>query len=217
MFRGDQIVSRFSPLLLAPVLLLSACGSYNGGVDSVYQPVVQRNDYVLDLATAGYTLAPGESQRLAGWMQSLRLSYGDHVSIDDGGEGATAREEIAALAGGYGILLSDKAPTTVGQIAPGTIRVIVSRTTASVPGCPDYSRVYQPDLSSSTTSNYGCAVNSNMAAMVADPADLVRGEPGSPTSDAMTATKAVRALRAAAPSGAGGSTLKTDSVSGGPK
>jgi pilus assembly protein CpaD len=216
MFRGDQIVSRFSPLLLAPALLLSACGTYNGGVDSVYQPVVQRNDYVLDLATAGYMLAPGEAQRLAGWMQSLRLSYGDHVSIDDGADGATARDQVAAEAGRYGVLLSDKAPTTVGQIAPGTVRVIVTRMTASVPHCPDYSRVYQPDLSSSTSSNFGCAVNGNMAAMVADPADLVRGEPGSPTTDPMTATKAVRALRAAAPSGAGGTVVKSDSP-GGPK
>ncbi|WP_316251202.1 CpaD family pilus assembly protein [Sphingomonas sp. JC676] len=210
-------MSRFSPLLLAPALLLSACGTYNGGVESVYQPVVQRNDYVLDLATSGYALAPGESQRLAGWLQSMRLSYGDHVAIDDGADGTTAREEIGALTGGYGILLSDKAPTTVGQIAPGTLRVVVTRMTATVPKCPDFSRVYQPDLSSSTTSNYGCSVNGNLAAMIADPADLVRGEPGSPTSDANTATKAVRALRAAAPSGAGGTTIKSDSASGGPK
>lgn len=209
-------MSRFSPLLLAPALLLSACGTYNGGVDSVYQPVVQRNDYVLDLATAGYTLAPGESRRLAGWMQSLRLGYGDRVSIDDGGDGATARDQVAAEAGRYGVLLSDKAPATVGQIAPGTVRVIVTRMTASVPGCPDYSRIYQPDLSSSTSSNFGCAVNGNMAAMVADPADLVRGAPGSPTSDTATATKAVKALRDATPSGAGGTALKSESV-GGPK
>jgi pilus assembly protein CpaD len=153
MFRGDQIVSRFSPLLLVPALLLSACGTYNGGVESVYQPVVQRNDYVLDLATSGYALAPGESQRLAGWMQSLRLSYGDHVSIDDGADGGTARAEIAGLTGAYGILLSDKAPTTVGQIAPGTVRVVVTRMTASVPKCPDFSRNYQPDFSASTSSN----------------------------------------------------------------
>lgn len=208
---------RFSPLLLAPALLLSACGTYNGGVDSVYQPVVQRNDYVLDLATAGYTLAPGEARRLAGWMQSLHLGYGDRVSVDDGGDGTSARDQIAAEAGRYGILLSDKAPTTVGQIAPGTVRVIVTRMTASVPNCPDFSRIYQPDLSSSTSSNFGCSVNGNMAAMVADPADLVRGAPGSPTSDTATATKAVKALRDATPSGAGGTALKTDSVGGGPK
>jgi pilus assembly protein CpaD len=96
----------------------------------------------------------------------------------DGG-GARA---IAGQAGRYGHPLSDQAPVTAGQIAPGTVRVVVTRMTASVPNCPDYSRL-PPDFEASTSSNYGCATNSNLAAMVADPADLVRGEPGSPTSD----------------------------------
>ena len=207
--------ARFTPLLLAPALLLGGCGTYNGGVDSVYQPVVQRTDYVFDLQTAGDGLARGESQRLAGWMSAMRLAHGDRVSIDDGGDGSTGRDEIAAQAALYGLLLSDKAPVTMGQIAPGTVRVVVTRMTAGVPGCPDASRQYQPDYSASTTSNYGCASNSNLARMVADPSDLVRGVPGAPTSDPATGTKAIKALRDAAPSGGGG-TVKSDS-GGAPK
>lgn len=204
------MLSRFTPLLLAPALLLSACGTYNGGVDSVYQPVVERNDYVFDVQTAGYGLAPGEGQRLAGWLQSMGLRYGDRIAIDDGGNGNNARDEIAAQANQYGLLLSDQVPVTVGQIAPGTVRVVVTRMTASVPNCPDYSRVYQPDYSASTSSNYGCATNSNLAAMIADPADLVRGVSGSPVSDPMTGSKAINALRGAKPSGSGGTEVKTD-------
>ncbi len=198
---------RFTPLLLAPALLLGACGTYNGGVDPVYQPVVQRNDYVLDLQTSGYGLAPGESQRLAGWMASMDLRYGDRVAVDDGAGGTVARSEVATLAGRYGLLLSDSAPVTVGQIAPGTVRVVVTRMTASVLGCPDFSRSGGTDFSASTSSNYGCATNSNLAAMVADPGDLVRGAPGSSTSDPTRAAKAIGAMRAAAPTGAGGTTL----------
>lgn len=209
--------ARFTPLLLAPALLLSACGSYNGGVESVHQPVVQRSDYVFDLQASDYGLAPGEGERLAGWMQSMQLRYGDRVAIDDGAGGTTARTEIAAEAGRYGILLSDRAPVTVGQIAPGTVRVVITRMSASVPGCPDHSREYQPDFSASTSSDYGCALNSNLARMVADPADLVRGVAGSPTSDPATSGKAVNALRSAAPTGAGGTVVKTVSVGGGGK
>lgn len=208
------MMSRFTPLLLAPVLMLGACGTYNGGVDSVYQPVVQRNFYVLDLQTAGYSLAPGESERLAGWMGSMGLRYGDQVAVDDGGAGEGGREEVAAEAGRYGLLLNEKAPVTVGQIAPGTVRVVVTRMQASVPGCPDFSRQYQPDFSASTTSNYGCATNSNLAAMVADPGDLVRGAPGSPTTDPRTSGKAISALRAAAPSGGGGTAVRAESAGG---
>jgi pilus assembly protein CpaD len=203
------MLSRFTPLLLAPALLLSACGTYNGGVESVYQPVVQRNDYVFDVQTAGYALAPGEGQRLAGWLESMGLRYGDHIAIDDGGNGTGARDEIAAQANRYGIMLSDQAPVTVGQIAPGTVRVVVTRMTASVPNCPDYSRVYTPDWSQSTSSNYGCAINSNLAAMVADPADLVRGVSGSTLTDPATGAKAINALRGAKPTGNGGTEVKS--------
>jgi pilus assembly protein CpaD len=209
--------ARFIPLLLAPALLLSGCGTYNGGVESANQPVVQRNDYVLDLQTAGYSLAPGESQRLAGWMQSMRLGYGDRVSVDDGADGSTGRDEIATQANLYGLLLDSSAPVTMGQIAPGTVRVVITRMTAGVPGCPDHSREYQPDFSASTSSNYGCASNSNLAAMVADPGDLVRGVPGAPTSDTATGTKAIKAFRDATPTGGGGTVVKADSVGGGPK
>ncbi|MCD2324676.1 CpaD family pilus assembly protein [Sphingomonas sp. IC-56] len=208
-------MSRFTPLLLAPVLMLGACGTYNGGVDSVYQPVVQRNFYVLDLQTADYALAPGEGERLAGWMASMGLRYGDQVAVDDGGAGTAGREEIGAEAGRYGLLLNEKAPVTVGQIAPGTVRVVVTRMQASVPGCPDFSRQYQPDFSASTTSNYGCATNSNLAAMVADPGDLVKGAPGSATADPRTANKAINALRNATPTGAGGTAVRSETTGGG--
>lgn len=198
--------ARFAlPALLAPALLLSACGTYNGGVDSIHQPVVQRNDYVFDVRTSGYGLAAGEPQRVAGWMQSLGLRYGDRVSVDDGGSGdATLRQQIAAEAGRYGILLEPQAPVTTGAIAAGTARVIVTRMTASVPGCPDHSRGNGSDLFASTSSNFGCAINSNIAAMVADPGDLVRGQPGTTATDPATATKAIRVLQATPPTGAGG-------------
>lgn len=200
------------PLLLAPALLLGGCGTYNGGVESVYQPVVSRNDYSIDLETSGYALAPGESQRLAGWMQAMRLGYGDHVAIDDGADGSTGRDQIAAEVGHYGLLLSDRAPVTQGRIAPGSVRVVVTRMSAAVPNCPDYSRVYQPDYTASTSSNFGCAINTNLAAMVANPGDLVRGQPGADTSDPTTSGKAINVLRNATPSGAGG--LKSESPGG---
>ncbi|MBB4840523.1 MULTISPECIES: CpaD family pilus assembly protein [Sphingomonas] len=202
------MLPRFTPLLV-PALLLAGCGTYNGGVESVHQPVVQRNDYVLDLQTTGYGLAAGESQRLAGWMSAMNLRYGDRVAIDDGAAGTTGRQEIAAEAGRYGLILADRAPVTAGQIAPGTIRVVVTRMTAAVPGCPDNSRPAEYTFEASTSSNYGCSTNANLAAMIADPADLVRGAPGSPTGDPATSAKAIGAFRTAAPSGAGGATLNS--------
>jgi pilus assembly protein CpaD len=53
-------------------------------------------------------------------------------------------------------------------------------------------------------SNYGCAVNANLAAMVANPEDLVHGREGSGVGDARTATKAVETYRNATPTGTQG-------------
>ena len=196
------MLKRFAlPALLAPMLLVGGCGTYNGGVESVYQPVVQRTDYVFDLQTSGDRLAPGESQRLAGWLESMRVAYGDKIAIDDGGDGSTARQQVAAEAGRYGLLLSDRAPVTVGQLGPGTVRIVVTRMTASVPNCPDYSRQYQPDYSASTSSNFGCATNTNLSRMVANPGDLVRGQSGSSVADPTTAGRAVQVYRDAKPTG----------------
>ncbi|HEY0621512.1 CpaD family pilus assembly lipoprotein [Sphingomonas sp.] len=202
------------PLLLVPAALLGGCGTYNGGVESIHQPVVQRTDYALDLAAAGDSLAPGESERLGGWLRAMRPGYGDRISVDDGAGGVTGRAEVAAEANRFGLMLADNAPVTAGTITPGTVRVVMTRMTASVPSCPDFSRTYQPDYQASTTSNFGCATNKNLAAMIANPADLVRGEPGSGTADPFQINKSIKALREAAPSGGGGTTVKAEGAGG---
>jgi pilus assembly protein CpaD len=190
---------------------LAACGPANRGVESINQPVVQRTDYAFDAAADSGSLDPAELQRVAGWLGSLRLDYGDRVYVDDPANGG-ARAQVAAEAARYGILLSDPAPVTAGAIQPGMVRVIVSRMKASVPGCPNYSRMGGTEFAASTSSNFGCATNANLAAMVASPEDLVRGQPGAPTTDPMTTSKAVDTLRRQVPTGQSG--LKAPSAGG---
>lgn len=201
---------------LAPALLASACaGTQNRGLESVHQPVVSRTDYAIDVATSGSDLAPGEEQRLAGWMTSLRLGYGDRVAIDDPSPyGAGVHDAVARQVSHYGLLVSDDAPVTNAPIAPGTIRVVVTRMKARVPGCPDYSRNSSTDFESNTSSNYGCSSNATLAAMVANPADLVLGQTGSGVADQLSSAKAIDSFRKAAPTGSGGTAIKTESVGG---
>lgn len=203
-------------LLLAalPATLLAGCGDYRG-LESARQPVVSRTDYALDLNTSGYALAPGEDARLAGWLSTMRVGYGDTVSVDDPSGAAGVREQIGAQAADRGLLLADTAPVTAGAIAPGTVRVVVSRATARVPNCPDFrGEEAGVNFSARTSANYGCGVNSTLSAMVANPVDLVRGQPGSDTLGPATAVKAVDAYRKAVPSGAGGQNLKSESAGG---
>lgn len=203
--------------LIAPTLLLTGCGgTVNRGLESVHQPVVSRTDYAFDVATGPQGLAPGESQRLDGWLDSLNVGYGDRVSID----GASSHDVVARAAikrevERYGLLLSDAAPVTPAPVTPGTLRVVVSRMSASVPGCPDHSRPPSPDFNNNTGSDFGCAVNSNLAAMVARPEDLVRGQSGSDVNDPSVASKAIETFRKKPNTGAGELKSETTSNSGG--
>lgn len=188
-------------LLLAAALPLAACGgTVNRGLESVHQPVVARADYLLDLAAARGRLAPGEPQRLAGWLTGLRLGYGDRVAIDDpAGQGAGVHDAVAGVVARYGLLLTDDAPPSPSPVTPGTIRVVVSRMRADVPGCPDWSRDSSIDYDQNTSSNYGCATNANLAAMVANPQDLVRGASGGDLTDQTINSRAIGSFRKAPP------------------
>jgi pilus assembly protein CpaD len=183
--------------ILTPALLIAGCGgTLNRGLESVHQPVVSRTDYVVDLQTTGQGLAAGENERFAGWLASLQTGYGDRLSVDDGGSGdRAARAMVAQQAARYGLMIADTAPVTAGPVAPGTLRVVLGRMTATVPGCPDYSRMYEPNFGQHTSSNHGCGINSNLAGMVARPEDLVRGQAGSGVADVLTSTKVIQAYR----------------------
>ncbi len=202
-------------LKLAPIFALSmvaACGgTQNRGLESVHQPVVHRTDYVYDVPSSG--LSGADRDRLDGWFQTLRVGYGDRIAID--GADAGSRRDVQQIAARYGLLLDSTAPVTAGEIAPGQVRVVVSRAKAEVPGCPDWSRTSQPEFNSNSMSNYGCAMNSNLAAMVANPEDLVRGRTDNGVTDSITGGRAIKELRKTVPSGNGGAPLKTESTRSG--
>jgi pilus assembly protein CpaD len=193
--------------LMASALAAPAIGKPKNdaarGLNPVNVAIVTRSDYAFDAAAPDGSLPPSEMARLDAWLAGLSLGYGDRVYVD-GAYADGARSDVARVVGQYGILLSQGAPVSQGAIAPGNVRVVVSRTRASLPGCPNWTEASQPNFRNNTMSNFGCSVNGNMAAMIADPQDLVWGrDPGS-VGDADTASRAVRSYRNAKPTGDGG-------------
>lgn len=197
---------------------LGGCASpsseVNRSLDSVHQPVVSQTHYVMDVESYGGGLAPADQQKLANWFDAMDVGYGDRVSIDDPAPygNRSAYDSIAQLVANRGMVMSASAPITEGVVPQGNIRVVVSRSQASVPGCPDWSSSRPSNFSNATSSNYGCSINSNLAAMVADPQDLVKGARGS-LADPVNASKAIKAYRDAEPTGKGG--LKANGTQGG--
>jgi len=198
-----------SALALVLVAGLSACTTpggqtSNSSLNSVNQPVVQRHNYTLDLGANSTGLPVTEMARLADWFEAMDLGYGDHIAIDDPMASAAVTEDVAAVASRFGLLLDAAAPVTAGYIDPGNVRVVVSRSTAYVPNCPNWSDNASGNLGNNTSAGFGCSVNSNFAAMVADPQHLLEGAVGTGETTVMSSTKAIETYRAAQPTGAGG-------------
>ena len=202
---GKDMTMRSKVILIALASSLAACNTPDmpdKGVAAVNVPVVTSADYVFEAAAPDGALAPGEADRLNGWFQGLGIGYGDSIYVD-GAYAEAARGQVSAIAGQYGMMVSAGAPVTTGMVAPGTVRVVVSRRRASVPYCPNWSVPAQPNYDNRNMSNFGCGVNTNIAAMIANPEDLIHGrDPGS--TDVNTAAKAVQFYRATPPSGSKG-------------
>jgi pilus assembly protein CpaD len=188
-----------APALLALSVagLLAGCGGMptNRSLESVNQPVVEKTNYVFDLNTGPGGLSLPEQRRLAGWFDAMGLRYGDKIYIDDPLASGGTRAAIEAVAARYGMLVGEGAPMTQGYVNAGTARVVVVRSNASVPNCPNWQNNSDTNIANATSRNFGCAVNSNLAAMMADPGDLTKGVQGQSGGDINRAVKAIDVFR----------------------
>lgn len=208
-------IATWTVLALASSLAGCAGSAYsNRSLDSVHQPVVRNNVHQFDVAARGGELPPSEQERLQGWFDAMGLRYGDRVAIEDPSlYGATAAQStIRGMVERRGLLMSADVPVTTGSVPSGYVRVTIARASAHVPDCPDWSSKFAVNVANATSSNYGCSVNGNLAAMVADPNDLIKGAQ-STASDPAAATRPINTYRTKPQTGAGA--LKQTSTSNG--
>ncbi len=200
-FKSLFLLAAAGAVLAAPAAASHKVKDRHGperGIDSLNQPVVERADYVINLQAPEGSLSAIEKARLRGWFDGLGVGYGDEVFVEEGYGRGPGTADVASVAAEYGLLLSDGAPVTEGSVGAGNLRVVVSRSVAYVPNCPYGAPEHGP---SSTSSNYGCSVNSNWAAMVANPSDLVLGQTGTVGASRDAGIKAIKVYREAPPTG----------------
>ena len=210
-------IATWTVLALATSLAGCAGAAFsNRSLDSVHQPVVRNSIYQFDVAASNGELPPSEQGRLQGWLDAMGVRYGDRVAIEDTSVygASSAQATVRSMVERRGLLLSTDVPVTTGDVPEGHLRVVVTRASASVPGCPNWDSKSSINPTNSTSSNYGCAINSNLAAMVADPNDLIKGASNADL-DPNAATRAINTYRTKPQTGAG--ELKSTSTNGGEK
>jgi pilus assembly protein CpaD len=174
-------------------LAVTGCGGIPGNrsLESVHQPVVERNNYTLDVTTGPGGISGPERGRLAGWFEAMGLRYGDRIAIDDPLRSSATRTAVEEMVGRYGLLVSGEPPLTPGYVNAGSARIIITRSKATVPNCPDWSAQSDANPKNALSSNYGCATNGNIAAMVANPEHLLKGEAGRGNTVVQTSNKVI--------------------------
>lgn len=206
---------RFAQMTIVPLALIGALAlpvvahardRDNRSVESIHQPIISYAAYSFDVqAGMDGGLADAEAQRMNEWFASIGLGYGDQVAIvTDAGYSSTAmREGIANVIARHGLLVGEDSSAAAGSPPEGAVRLVVRRATASVPDCPDWSTKAETNLNLSTSSNFGCGINSNLAAMVANPEDLVRGQTTESGLRTATSNRAITTYRDKPPTGSG--------------
>jgi pilus assembly protein CpaD len=117
----------------------------------------------------------GHADERAGDLYNLELSArrARHVAAflrDVGIDGADI----------HNVALGERAPRSKDSDEPSLrrnrrVEIVVERYLITLPNCPDWSKPLGRDASNTQSSNLGCATQSNLARMIADPRDLVRG------------------------------------------
>src|SRR3546814_6422441 len=105
------------------------------GISDWSSDVCSSDLYQFDVRAANGALPPSEEGRLQGWLDAIGVGYGDRIAIEDPSVygHAEAQATIRAMVERRGLLLSDTAPVTTGEVPADSLRIVVTSASASVP------------------------------------------------------------------------------------
>jgi len=214
-------------LFLAAAAVLAAAGCENPELAAPAPPSVQvapkltrvelaAFDHDIHFAPHAKTLTSTQAARLADFMTRNSIREGDAVTVEDAGNASTLTEaRQSAVLAELRAFHIQAASAADPQLSANTIRVHADRTVVTAPGCPDWSKPEADEPNNLPSSNYGCATEANLAAMIANPADLVKPKQGG-KADGTVAARGVELYRSGklAKSLSGNSGYSTSGLSG---
>ncbi len=203
-------LSKFALLSSVAIMAASCAGAFNGPDDAL--TVAERHPISVDSQVVTLTIdSNASSTELSGVDQSRLRAFADSYLRNGHGpltitapsgspedfDGQEAAADIRSALHKYGVPWSTLAGATyrTGGAAGGN-QIIVSYThyVATASECGIWSGMKSRDYANLTSPNYGCATQNNIAAMLADPHELIAPADGSPR-DATSIVRAFEAYR----------------------
>jgi len=172
---------------LAAVLIAGSCSSPSGGEKMTFDdPVanhpilVQPSSQSLQVNVSSAGVAPADMAHLNAFVSDYQ-AHGNGKIVISAPAGALANVEAAQIADRINAMGVSRDQILVANrdAAPGDSQVELDYVSyqANTAPCGDWSEDLAYTMDNKTASNLGCAVQHNIAAMVADPRDLMGPRP----------------------------------------
>jgi pilus assembly protein CpaD len=189
-------------LLLVGMLSLAGCDT---GFDSAEKsdPLPPKHnqvelvtvDHDVNFARGTKSVAPGEIAGLSNFLRDNAVGDGDTVTVDNpkGASSLAAVRQAAVFTELKALHVRAASTPATAQVA-NAVRIHVTHAVVTAPQCPDWSKPEADNSDNSPSSNFGCATEANLAAIVANPADLAKGR-SSTTADGAVLAHGVELYR----------------------
>lgn len=194
-------------IVTAALVTLAACSPPDTAEWSpVESPKKNQVDWVafhhtIQFGARNVTLGDRAKSGLSRFVRRLGSGEGVRITVaataDADGALVAGRREAAVTAYLRELGLRPRlAPAPVGRGAgKAAVVVTIGRYVVTTPRCPDWSKPSHKDFDNRVSSNLGCATETNLGLMVADPGTLLRGRPLGPA-DAEAQAKTIENYRA---------------------
>ncbi|NJO36385.1 MAG: OmpA family protein [Rhizobiales bacterium] len=167
-------------------------------------------------ATDRDDIVGSEQDRLIAFLRAAQPSTNDSIRIEGhADERATElynldlasrrMDAVGRFLNDHGISRLEMQASSFGERAPAVegssehawrknrrVEIVLERYLVTPPACPDWSRRSGVDFANNPHSNFGCATQTNLGLMVANPRDLVRGRELAPADAVHQANGIVR-------------------------
>jgi pilus assembly protein CpaD len=176
-------------LLFVGLLAVAGCGAVPEDEPAI---AISESTAHFTVEGAAGTITDAQSRALQGFIRRIAAGRPENVHLvlravsSDRLVPAINRLAVAAGVQPSKIEFDQLSPDTVAK-GNESVEVVAQTAVASVPDCPRLSHISDTmDYRNTISSNFGCAYQSNYAAMVSDKRDLAIGESGGLTDGLLT-------------------------------